>query len=168
MVVQAVQLCVYPQFIGVRICLGISEAELFPVSALVDMMVVDKLGGRKIAIMNMALYLTNTFNSLINPMALNTIGWKYYLFYCGRLILELLFMMVYIIEMRVHTLEETTALFDRLKVHWGILEWTSEVAMNLATYPRPEDSAGTVQSCSSASPSHFGSPSDESAVAFAR
>ncbi|KAG1791642.1 uncharacterized protein BJ212DRAFT_1293741 [Suillus subaureus] len=52
------------------------------------------------AIMNITIYSTNAFNSLVNPVALDTIGWKYYLFYCGWLILELLFVMVYIVETR--------------------------------------------------------------------
>lgn len=122
------------------------------------------------AIMNIAIYSTNAFNSLINPVALNTIGWKYYLFYCGWLILELLFVMVYIVETRACTLEETAALFDGVKVRRGIMRQTSDAVMTLARmspYPRPRDSRGAVQTSSSASRSHFRSQSEDSAVAFA-
>ncbi|KAG2048457.1 hypothetical protein BDR06DRAFT_991507 [Suillus hirtellus] len=121
------------------------------------------------AIMNIVLYSTNAFNSLVNPVALETIGWKYYLFYCGWLILELLFAMVYIIDTRARTLEETAALFDGVKVRRGIMERTGETAMNLATYPRLQDSPEAGQTWrSSASPSHFEAQTGESIVGFAR
>lgn len=123
------------------------------------------------AIMNIAIYSTNAFNSLVNPVALNTIGWKYYLFYCGWLVLELLFVMMYIVETRACTLEETAALFDGIKVRRGIMERTGEAAMSLARmspYPRLQDSHGAVQISSSASRSQFESRSEECAVAFAR
>ncbi|KAG2104715.1 general substrate transporter [Suillus discolor] len=115
-------------------------------------------------IMNIVLYSTNAFNSLVNPVVLETIGLKYYLFYCGWLILELLFAMVYIIDTR-----ETAALFDGVKVRRGIMERTGETAMNLATYPRLQDNPEAGQTWrSSASPSHFEAQTGESVVAFAR
>ncbi|KAG2107529.1 general substrate transporter [Suillus discolor] len=121
------------------------------------------------AIMNIVLYSTNAFNSLVNPVALETIGWKYYLFYCGWLILELLFAMVYIIDTRARTLEETAALFDGVKVRRGIMERTGETAMNLPPYPRLQDSPEAGQTWrSSASPSHFEAQTGESVIAFAR
>lgn len=121
------------------------------------------------AIMNIVLYSTNAFNSLVNPVALETIGWKYYLFYCGWLILELLFAMVYIIDTRARTLEETAALFDGVKVRRGIMERTGETAMNLPPYPRLQDSPEAGQTWrSSASPSHFEAQTGESVVGFAR
>ncbi|KAG1798105.1 general substrate transporter [Suillus plorans] len=121
------------------------------------------------AIMNIVLYSTNAFNSLVNPVALETIGWKYYLFYCGWLILELLFAMVYIIDTRARTLEETAALFDGVKVRRGIMERTDETAMNLPPYPRLQDSPEAGQTWrSSASPSHFEAQTGESVVGFAR
>ncbi|KAG1758503.1 hypothetical protein EDD22DRAFT_189025 [Suillus occidentalis] len=139
------------------------------------------------AIMNIAMYSTNAFNSLFNPVALNTIGWKYYLFYCGWLIFELLFVMVYIVETKgdcylltlssshgllppARTLEETAALFDGVKVRRGIMRQTSDAAMTLArmsSFHRTQDSRGAAQTSSSASRSHFGSQSEDSAVAFA-
>ncbi|KAG2133357.1 general substrate transporter [Suillus clintonianus] len=121
------------------------------------------------AIMNLAVYSTNAFNSLVNPWALNVMGWKYYLIYCGLLMLELLFVMVCIVETRGRTLEETAALFDGHKVRRGIMERTDQAAMSLARmspYPRLQESRVAVQTFSSASPSNFESQSEESAVAF--
>lgn len=71
---------------------------------------------RGLAIMNFSAYLFNTFNAFVNPWALDAIGWKYYLVYCGWLVLELVFVMVFIIETRGRTLEETAALFDGVKI----------------------------------------------------
>ncbi|KIK45376.1 hypothetical protein CY34DRAFT_542058 [Suillus luteus UH-Slu-Lm8-n1] len=122
------------------------------------------------AIMNIAMYSTNAFNSLVNPVALNTIGWKYYLFYCGWLIFELIFVMVYIVETRACTLEETATLFDGVKVRRGVMRQNSDAAMTLARmspFHRPQDSRGAVHTSSSASRSHFGSQSEDSAVPFA-
>ncbi|KAG1737263.1 general substrate transporter [Suillus lakei] len=123
------------------------------------------------AIMNLTIYSTNAFNSLVNPWALNLIGWKYYLLYCGLLVLELLFVIVCIVETRGRTLEETATLFDGVKIRRGIMERTGEATMTLARmspYPRFQESHGAVQTLSSASRSHFESQSEESAVAFAR
>ncbi|KAG1872232.1 hypothetical protein F4604DRAFT_1881038 [Suillus subluteus] len=123
------------------------------------------------AIMNITIYSTNAFNSLVNPVALDSIGWKYYLFYCGWLVLELLFVMVYIVETRARTLEETAALFDGVKVRRGIMERTGETTMTMATmqpYPRLQDNLEAVETASTASRSYFESRSEEFAVAFAR
>lgn len=70
---------------------------------------------RGLAIMCFSVYLFNAFNAFINPWALDAIGWKYYLVYCGLLVLELVFVTVFIIETRGRTLEETAALFDGVK-----------------------------------------------------
>jgi len=67
---------------------------------------------RGFALLNVTIQLTQAFNQFVNPWALAAIGWKYYLFYCGWLFLELLFILRYIVETRGRTLEETAALFD--------------------------------------------------------
>jgi hypothetical protein len=71
---------------------------------------------RGLAIMNFSAYLSNTFNVFVNPWALDAIGWKYYLVYCGWLVLELAFVMMFIVETKGRTLEETAALFDGVKL----------------------------------------------------
>ncbi|KAG1750805.1 hypothetical protein EDB19DRAFT_1629015 [Suillus lakei] len=71
---------------------------------------------RGLAIMNFFAYLSNAFNAFVNPWALDAMGWKYYLVYCGWLVLELLIVMVFIIETKGRTLEETAALFDGVKL----------------------------------------------------
>ncbi|KAI0264422.1 general substrate transporter [Gloeopeniophorella convolvens] len=64
------------------------------------------------AVMNLTVSLTLAFNQFVNPWALDAIGWKYYLVYCGWLGLELVFILTFIVETRGRTLEETAALFD--------------------------------------------------------
>jgi len=64
------------------------------------------------ALMNLVVSLAQVINQSVDPWALNAIGWKYYLVYCGWLGFELLFVVLYIVETRGRTLEETAALFD--------------------------------------------------------
>jgi len=64
------------------------------------------------AVMNITVSLALAFNQFVNPWALDAIGWKYYLFYCGWLCFELIFVLTYVIETRGRTLEETAVLFD--------------------------------------------------------
>lgn len=63
-------------------------------------------------IFNFVISLALIFNQYINPIALKAIGWKYYLVYDVWLVVELLFVLRYIIETKGRTLEETAALFD--------------------------------------------------------
>ncbi|KAF8968145.1 general substrate transporter [Flammula alnicola] len=61
---------------------------------------------------NLTMMATIAFNQFINPWALAAISWWYYVVYCGWLILELLFVIFFIVETKGRTLEETAALFD--------------------------------------------------------
>ncbi|PFH52987.1 hypothetical protein AMATHDRAFT_73803 [Amanita thiersii Skay4041] len=71
-----------------------------------------KIRAKGFAIMNLMVMLTSAFNQFINPLAINAIGWWYYIAYCAWLIVELVFIVVCIVETRGRTLEETAALFD--------------------------------------------------------
>ncbi|KAG0706797.1 general substrate transporter [Suillus ampliporus] len=92
-----------------------------------------------LAIMNFFAYVSNAFNAFVNPWALDAMGWKYYLVYCGWLAVELLFVMVFIIETRGRTLEETAALFDGVKFPRHVADREGEAAATLpriSPYPR--------------------------------
>jgi len=52
------------------------------------------------------------FNQYINPIALDRLGWKYYLVYVGWLAFELVYVVLFVVETKDRTLEETAALFD--------------------------------------------------------
>ena len=47
---------------------------------------------------NITLMLTVAFNQFVNPWALASIGWQYYIVYCAWLIVELAFVVIFIVE----------------------------------------------------------------------
>ncbi|KAF8071939.1 hypothetical protein FPV67DRAFT_908434 [Lyophyllum atratum] len=71
-----------------------------------------RIRAKGFAVMNLTVMLTVAFNQFINPVAIDAIGWWYYIVYCGWLIVELVFVVTFIVETRGRTLEETSALFD--------------------------------------------------------
>ncbi|KAI0091287.1 general substrate transporter [Irpex rosettiformis] len=80
------------------------------------------------AIMNFVVSLTLAFNQFVNPWALDAIGWRYYLVYCGWLIIELVFVVTNIVETRGRTLEETAALFDGEQPPQDLVQMGGEAA----------------------------------------
>jgi len=64
------------------------------------------------AVMNTAVVLTLAFNQFINPIALDSLRWKYYIVYCAFLLFELAFVFFFVVETKGKTLEETAAIFD--------------------------------------------------------
>jgi hypothetical protein len=52
------------------------------------------------------------FNQYVNPIALDNIGWKYYIFYCVWLLFELFIVWKFYIETKEIPLEEIAKLFD--------------------------------------------------------
>ncbi|KAF8910671.1 hypothetical protein CPB84DRAFT_1764320 [Gymnopilus junonius] len=71
-----------------------------------------RIRAKGFAIMNLTVMATLAFNEFVNPWALDAISWWYYVVYCGWLILELFFVVFFIVETKGRTLEETAALFD--------------------------------------------------------
>ncbi|THH06220.1 hypothetical protein EW146_g9685 [Bondarzewia mesenterica] len=63
-------------------------------------------------VFNFAVSLSLIFNQYVNPVALNALGWKYYIVYACWLAFEAVFVFLFIIETKNRTLEETAALFD--------------------------------------------------------
>ncbi|KAI0787699.1 general substrate transporter [Fomes fomentarius] len=80
------------------------------------------------AVMNLVVSLTLAFNQFVNPWALAALGWYYYLVYLGWLIIELVFVVVYIIETKGRTLEETAALFDGEQSPQALMQTGGEAA----------------------------------------
>lgn len=88
-----------------------------------------KIRAKGFALMNLTVFLTIAFNQFINPWLLDLIGWWYYIVYCGWLILELLFVLRYIVETKGRTLEETAAIFDgELELERDLVVLGGEVA----------------------------------------
>ncbi|KAJ7909638.1 hexose transporter [Mycena leptocephala] len=63
-------------------------------------------------IFNFTISLALIFNQYVNPIALDTIDWKYYIVYCVWLVFEGVFLYFFVIETKNRTLEETAAIFD--------------------------------------------------------
>jgi sugar porter (SP) family MFS transporter len=63
-------------------------------------------------VFNFAISLSLIFNQYVNPVALDSIGWKYYIVYCCWLAFELVFVYFFVIETKNRTLEETAVIFD--------------------------------------------------------
>ncbi|KAH0585146.1 Lactose permease [Termitomyces sp. J132] len=71
-----------------------------------------RIRAKGFAVLNLTVMLTVAFNQFINPVAIDAIGWWYYLVYCGWLIIELVFVVTFVVETKGRTLEETSVLFD--------------------------------------------------------
>ncbi|KAH0835891.1 hexose transporter [Lanmaoa asiatica] len=63
-------------------------------------------------IFNFVISVALIFNQYVNPIALDSLGWKYYLVYVCWLVCEFVFLWFFIVETKNRTLEETAALFD--------------------------------------------------------
>ncbi|EGO03759.1 hypothetical protein SERLA73DRAFT_175384 [Serpula lacrymans var. lacrymans S7.3] len=63
-------------------------------------------------IFNFVISVALIFNQYVNPIALDAMGWKYYLVYVCWLAVEFVFLYFFLIETKNRTLEETAALFD--------------------------------------------------------
>jgi len=87
-----------------------------------------KIRAKGFALMNLVTMLTVAFNQFINPVAIDGIGWRYYVVYCGWLIIELVFVVVFLVETKGRTLEETAALFDGDQQQQDLLAMGGEAA----------------------------------------
>jgi hypothetical protein len=58
------------------------------------------------------LYAALFFNQYVNPIALNNLSWKYYIFYCGFLAFEVVVVYYFYVETRYIPLEEVAKYFD--------------------------------------------------------
>lgn len=70
------------------------------------------LRAKGFTIMEVALYAALFFNQYVNPIALDAINWKYYIFYCCFLVFEVIVIYFLYVETRYVPLEEVTKLFD--------------------------------------------------------
>ncbi|KAF5327749.1 hypothetical protein D9619_004841 [Psilocybe cf. subviscida] len=101
------------------------------------------------AVMNFTIMATVAFNQFVNPWALDSISWWYYIFYCGWLIIELVFIYFFIVETKGRTLEETAALFDGEQNSGDLQDFGGQAAAmseklvrraDIQTAPRNDDS----------------------------
>ncbi|KAF8551822.1 hexose transporter [Imleria badia] len=70
------------------------------------------LRAKGLCVMNFVVSLALIFNQYVNPIALDALGWKYYLVYVCWIAFEVVFLWFFVVETKDRTLEETAALFD--------------------------------------------------------
>jgi sugar porter (SP) family MFS transporter len=82
-------------------------------------------------VFNFSISLSLIFNQYINPIALDHIGWKYYIVYVCWLAFEGVFLYFFVIETKNRTLEETAAIFDGEEVTEQIANTAQAKAENV-------------------------------------
>lgn len=73
-----------------------------------------------IAFEQLTVRLANFFNTYINPIGLDSIGWKYYIFYCVWMIVEISTVYFLFPETHNRTLEELSFMFEGKEVQHRI------------------------------------------------
>jgi len=95
-------------------------------------------------VFNFSISLSLIFNQYVNPVALDAIGWKYYVVYCCWLCFEAVFLYLFVIETKNRTLEETAVLFDGDEVAERITETAAQQA-GVTHDMKDEKSSGSFQ-----------------------
>ncbi|KIM83444.1 hypothetical protein PILCRDRAFT_444032 [Piloderma croceum F 1598] len=70
------------------------------------------LRAKGFGVFNFFLSVSLIFNQYVNPIALERLGWKYYLVYVAWLAVEVIFIYFFLVETRNRSLEECAVLFD--------------------------------------------------------
>jgi len=70
------------------------------------------LRAKGMAVFNTTLSASLIFNQYVNPIALDRLGWKYYLVYVAWLMFEVVYIYFFLVETKNKTLEESAVLFD--------------------------------------------------------
>ncbi|KZT61892.1 hexose transporter [Calocera cornea HHB12733] len=71
-----------------------------------------QLRAKGFTLFNFMISLALIFNQYVNPVALDALGWKYYIVYDCFLGFQLVYIWLFLVETKNRTLEETAALFD--------------------------------------------------------
>jgi hypothetical protein len=97
--------------------------------------------------MNLCVQIALVFNQYVNPVALERIGWKYYIFYCVWIGFELIVVYFYYVETKGPTLEEIAKIFDGddAKVARVYVKETGEVLSDLTPVQSYSGEKGTSQ-----------------------
>lgn len=72
-----------------------------------------KLRSRGLTIAWISVVFSNIFNTFVNPIALDAIGWKYYFVFIGVLIIYEISVYFLYPETRGYTLEQMAVIFDK-------------------------------------------------------
>ncbi|KAF5027833.1 hypothetical protein F66182_60 [Fusarium sp. NRRL 66182] len=86
-----------------------------------------QLRARGIAVTQLATYAAIFFNTFVNPIALDAIGWKYYIVFAVILVVVTLTIFFFYPETKGHSLEEMAEIFDKDQAGFTGREVTKDV-----------------------------------------
>ncbi|EAW24595.1 uncharacterized protein NFIA_041730 [Aspergillus fischeri NRRL 181] len=87
------------------------------------------LRSKGVALTYMCTYLALIFNQFINPIAMDAIGWKYYVVYICLLVVILINVWLTYPETRGYSLEEMVVVFDEVEADGGIATKASDMGV---------------------------------------
>ena len=86
------------------------------------------------------------FNTYVNPIALDSIGWKYYIVYCIWILVEILTVYFLFPETHNRTLEELSFMFEGKEVQDKVQKSVDKaLQLELEPVPRRVSREGTAQ-----------------------
>ncbi|KAF8887530.1 hexose transporter [Infundibulicybe gibba] len=103
-----------------------------------------QLRAKGLSIFNFTISAALIFNRYVNPIALDYLGWKYYIVYVCWLAFEAVFLWFYVVETKNRTLEGTAALFDGEEATRQIAEQAAQQA-HIAHGPSDEKPSASFQ-----------------------
>ena len=84
-----------------------------------------------IAVEQLAVRFAGFFNNFLNPIALDAIGWKYYIVYCVWILVEITTVYLLFPETYNRTLEELAFMFEGREVQEKVQHHTEKVLENV-------------------------------------
>lgn len=101
-----------------------------------------RLRAKGLTLMFFCVDLSLWFNQYVNPIALEKIGWKYYLVYCVFLVFEIFIVWKYYIETKEIPLEEIVKKFDGDRAILGGAAASEKVQQLAGTHGRSAEADG--------------------------
>ncbi|KIM92559.1 hypothetical protein OIDMADRAFT_107106 [Oidiodendron maius Zn] len=98
------------------------------------------LRAKGLTVLNLSISCALFFGQYVNPIGIERLGWKYYIFYEVWLVIELIIVFFFFIETQGSTLEEISQTFDGKEA----VENVKVLALEKANYTAAEEYAGRV------------------------
>jgi hypothetical protein len=88
-----------------------------------------------IAVEQLAVRFAVFFNTYVNPIALDAIGWRYYITYCVVILVEITTIYFFFPETRGHSLEELSFMFEGKEMQERVNERVDQVMDKVTVVP---------------------------------
>ncbi|CCM06853.1 uncharacterized protein FIBRA_09158 [Fibroporia radiculosa] len=106
------------------------------------------LRAKGLTVFSVGVSLALIFNQYVNPVALQRLAWKYYIFYCCWIAFEFVFLYFMLIETKNRTLEETAALFDDKDISQDVAAVVEDIRREEKDTPSEKASEEVVEAIS--------------------